>query len=237
MTLPKLNTTPTYDVIVPSTKKHITFRPYLVKEEKVLMIAFESGDQKQVTRAIGNTLNACINTDIDVFDLTTFDIEFLFTKIRSKSVGERSDIILTCDSEECSHKNEVSVNIDELTLEMGDAADQVIQLNDELTVEMGYPKFGNVLDVKTTGESIEDGIGMVASSINAICSLDERYSRDDVTQEEMVEFIMELTTQQFNKLSAFLATIPKLEKDLDFKCESCGKDNTYTLSGMRDFLA
>ena len=235
MALPKFNTTPYYDVTIPSTQMSVTYRPYLVKEEKVLMIAFESGDQKLVTRAIGNTLNSCISSDIDVFELTTFDIEFLFTKIRSKSVGEKSQVILTCES--CDTANEISIDIDALQLDVVECETEIIEINEEIKVEMSYPKFGNILDVKTTGESIEDGINMVASSITAICTEDVRYGRDEITPDELMDFILELTTDQFSKLAEFLQKIPKLEKKVDYVCKSCGTDNSYTLRGMKDFLA
>ena len=107
MALPVINSSPQYELVIPSTGQKVEFRPYLVKEEKVLMVAFESGDQKQATKAIGNTLNACITTDdVDVFELTTYDIEYLFTQIRTKSVGETSRVVIPCTS--CEHKNDVA---------------------------------------------------------------------------------------------------------------------------------
>ena len=147
MALPKLNTAPIFEEKVPSTGEGISYRPYLVKEEKVLMMAFESRDQKQVTRAIGNTLNSCIQSDIDVFNLTTFDVEYLFTKIRSKAVGERSTVIMNCS--ECKTGNEVDVMIDELTLDVSNTDEngrEKIQITDDIAVELAYPAFGDILD-------------------------------------------------------------------------------------------
>jgi hypothetical protein len=237
MALPKLNTAPIFDEKVPSTGERISYRPYLVKEEKVLMMAFESRDQKQVTRAIGNTLNSCIQSDIDVFNLTTFDVEYLFTKIRSKAVGERSTVIMNCS--ECKTGNEVDVMIDELQLDVSNTDEngrEKIQITDDIAVELAYPAFGDILDVETKGDSIEDGIGMVASSIQAILTEEERFDKSDVKPEEIMDFIMELPTDKFNLLGNFLRKIPKIQKDVSFDCTNCSHHNEYTLEGMKDFL-
>lgn len=237
MALPKLNTAPIFEEKVPSTGERISYRPYLVKEEKVLMMAFESRDQKQVTRAIGNTLNSCIQSDIDVFNLTTFDVEYLFTKIRSKAVGERSTVIMNCS--ECKTGNEVDVMIDELQLDVSNTDEngrEKIQITDDIAVELAYPAFGDILDVETKGDSIEDGIGMVASSIQAILTEEERFDKSDVKPEEIMDFIMELPTDKFNLLGNFLRKIPKIQKDVSFDCTNCSHHNEYTLEGMKDFL-
>lgn len=237
MALPKLNTAPIFEEKVPSTGERISYRPYLVKEEKVLMMAFESRDQKQVTRAIGNTLNSCIQSDIDVFNLTTFDVEYLFTKIRSKAVGEKSTVLMNCT--ECQTANEVDVMIDELELDVSNTDEngrEKIQITDDIAVELAYPAFGDILDVETKGDSIEDGIGMVASSIQAILTEEERFDRSDVKPEEIMEFIMELPTDKFNLLGNFLRKIPKIQKDVEFDCTNCSHHNEYTLEGMKDFL-
>lgn len=237
MALPKLNTAPIFEEKVPSTGERISYRPYLVKEEKVLMMAFESRDQKQVTRAIGNTLNSCIQSDIDVFNLTTFDVEYLFTKVRSKAVGEKSTVLMNCT--ECQTANEVDVMIDELELDVSNTDEngrEKIQITDDIAVELAYPAFGDILDVETKGDSIEDGIGMVASSIQAILTEEERFDRSDVKPEEIMEFIMELPTDKFNLLGNFLRKIPKIQKDIEFDCTNCSHHNEYTLEGMKDFL-
>lgn len=237
MALPKLNTAPIFEEKVPSTGERISYRPYLVKEEKVLMMAFESRDQKQVTRAIGNTLNSCIQSDIDVFNLTTFDVEYLFTKVRSKAVGEKSTVLMNCT--ECQTANEVDVMIDELELDVSNTDEngrEKIQITDDIAVELAYPAFGDILDVETKGDSIEDGIGMVASSIQAILTEEERFDRSDVKPEEIMEFIMELPTDKFNLLGNFLRKIPKIQKDVEFDCTNCSHHNEYTLEGMKDFL-
>lgn len=237
MALPKLNTAPIFEEKVPSTGERISYRPYLVKEEKVLMMAFESRDQKQVTRAIGNTLNSCIQSDIDVFNLTTFDVEYLFTKVRSKAVGEKSTVLMNCS--ECQTANEVDVMIDELELDVSNTDEngrEKIQITDDIAVELAYPAFGDILDVETKGDSIEDGIGMVASSIQAILTEEERFDRSDVKPEEIMDFIMELPTDKFNLLGNFLRKIPKIQKDVEFDCTNCSHHNEYTLEGMKDFL-
>ena len=140
---------------------------------------------------------------------------------------------------ECQTANEVDVMIDELELDVSNTDEngrEKIQITDDIAVELAYPAFGDILDVETKGDSIEDGIGMVASSIQAILTEEERFDRSDVKPEEIMEFIMELPTDKFNLLGNFLRKIPKIQKDVEFDCTNCSHHNEYTLEGMKDFL-
>ena len=235
MALPKLNNNPKYKCTVPSSKEVVTYRPYLVKEEKVLMIAFETGDQKQALGAIVDTLDACIDGDQNVGDLTTFDVEYLFTQIRSKSVGETSKILVPCGA--CNHKNEVSVNLADIEVKFKEDFTDRVQITDEITIEMKYPTYSQVINMDFEGDQTAMGMDILCNSISAIMTEEERTDCKDIKQEEIQEFLDSMTSEQFGKLSAFVETLPSLEKDLKVPCESCGETIERTLKGISDFLS
>lgn len=234
MALPKLNSDPKYKVTIPSSGKEISFRPYLVKEEKVLMMAFESQDQKQALRAIVDTLSACIDEDIDVMALKTFDIEHLFTQIRSKSVGENSTIYLKC--KHCETKNEKTIDVSSVKVDVPDV-DKVIELTPTISVEMDYPSYHNVMATDLEGDEIEVGFSMILNSIRAIMTEDERVDVSDVSKKELVEFVESMNQEQFQRISNFLNNIPTMKHNVEFDCSSCGEHNEVTLQGMQDFLS
>lgn len=235
MALPKLNESPNYSTTIPSTGEKITFRPYLVKEEKVLMIAFETGDQHQSLKAIVDTLGACITEDVDIQNLCTFDIEYLFTQIRSKSVGETADITLPCS--ECESRTEVNVSLQDINIDVG-SIENVIELTDNIRVEMRYPSYEQVLslDLNNSNET-EIGFHMIAKCITAILTEEERIDTKDVGTEEVMSFIEQMTTDQFKKVSQFLQDIPTLNQEVEFVCNSCGHENKTRLKGINDFLS
>ena len=234
MALPKLNSSPQYELTIPSTGQRVTFRPYLVKEEKVLMIAFESGDVKEAVRAIANTLEACITEDIKMSELATFDVEYIFTQVRSKSVGEVATILLTCNN--CETKNEYEFDVSKITVDVGEQKDTIIQLSDTVSVEMQYPQFTKVLNDLGDKRGVEDGFDTVVSSIKAVLTEEERISANDVSIADLVEFVESLTTAQFSKLLEFLKTLPAIRHDAEYDCKKCGTHNVQVLSGLRDFL-
>lgn len=234
MALPKLNSDPKYKVTIPSSGKEVSFRPYLVKEEKVLMMAFESQDQKQALRAIVDTLSACIDEEIDISSLKTFDIEYLFTQIRSKSVGEHSTVYLTCT--ECSSKNEQTVDIANVAVTES-KVDKLIELTPSVSVEMDYPSYNDVMSTNLEGDEIEVGFSMVVNSIKAIITEEERTDSKDVSKKELTEFVESMNQQQFQKVSEFLNEIPSMEHDVEFTCKDCGHENQMKLKGIQDFLS
>lgn len=235
MALPQLNTSPSYSTKVPSTGETIHYRPYLVKEEKVLMIAFETGDQKQALRAIVDTLKACIVEEVDLVNLCTFDIEYLFTQIRSKSVGETADITLPCS--ECESRTEVNISLQDINIDVG-STENVIELTDNISIEMRYPAYRQVmnLDVENSNET-ELGFTMLSSCITAILTEEERVDTSEVPQKEVMAFIEQMTTDQFKKVSEFLQNIPTLNQEVRFTCSSCGHENQTRLKGINDFLS
>lgn len=234
MALPQLNTSPSYSSKIPSSGQAITYRPYLVKEEKVLMIAFETGDQKQALGAIVDTLKACITEEVDVKRLTTFDIEYLFTQVRSKSVGEVSTIMLPCSS--CKTKNEVDVLLSDIEVDIPED-NNVIELTDSISVEMKYPAYTEIMDLDLEGNETELGFSMLAKCIAAILTPEERVETSDVKEAEVHEFIEQMTSDQFQKVAGFLQSLPSLKKEVTFPCTSCGETNTHLLKGINDFLS
>lgn len=233
-TLPQLNTTPKYKTMVPSTGKKITYRPYLVKEEKVLMIAFETGEQKDALLAIVDTIQACVQEELETNKLTTFDIEYLFTQIRGKSVGEKSTILLPCSK--CEVKNEVDVVISDIQINVP-KGNSIIQLTDDISVEMRYPPYISMMEMGEETNETEVGFRLLAKSVSAILTSEERYDVEDSPIEEVMEFIEQMTTEQFEKISQFLRDMPAIEKEVEYMCTSCGHGNKHVLRGMNDFLS
>ena len=235
MALPKLNESPNYSTTSPSTGQKVTFRPYLVKEEKVLMIAFETGDQNQSLQAICDTLEACISEEIDVKNLCTFDIEYLFTQIRSKSVGETATITLPCS--ECDKRTEVGVSLQDINIDVGDV-ENTIQLTDSISIQMKYPSYAQVLSLDlANANDTEVGFNMIAKCISAILTEEERIDTKDVKEDEVMSFIEQMTADQFKDVTQFLQDIPTLNQDVEYICNSCGHENKTRLKGINDFLS
>lgn len=235
MALPKLNESIKYEMEIPSSKTLVTYRPYLVKEEKILLMAFESQDQKQAMRAMVDTIVACVFDDITPSQLTTFDVEYMFTQIRSKSVGETSTVNVKCQAIDCDEMNECVVNLSELTVE-GEETNNIIELTPSVSIEMRYPSYNTFVDKWQEGiNESEFGFIMMENCISAILTEDERYSASDVSSKEMSEFIDSMTNSQFQKVGEYLRTIPSMKKDVEFTCK-CGHENKVTLEGLQDFF-
>lgn len=233
MALPKLNSTPKYEMVIPSQQKTVRFRPYLVKEEKVLLMAFESQDTVQAMKAIIDTILVCVDDKINKEELTTFDVEYMFTKLRSKSVGERSNLNIECSN--CKTKNEVSINIDDIEIKL-DNPSEIIELQDEIHVEMGYPSAEVLMNMKDGISQTEQLIELIVYSIKSIMSEEERVNASDVNKKDLREFVESMTGEQFKKVSEFVSTIPTLTKDVEFTCNSCDTENKTTLAGFTDFF-
>lgn len=236
MALPKLNNTPKYDLVIPSIKKSIKFRPYLVKEEKILLLAMETKDPAQALNAVLNTIMACIDEKIDHNILTTFDIEYMFVKIRSKSVGETSEFGVNCS--ECSHTNKVTLDLQSIEINVPDT-NFMIPLADDITIEMTYPHFNDMANNKkltNSTSSTEQTFEMIMSVMKAIHTADERIDLKDVSHKELEEFIESMTGDQLQKIRKFVETIPKMTHDLEFNCVKCHHHNKYTIEGMQNFF-
>ena len=229
MSLPKLNT-PVYEAILPSTDKVIKFRPFLVKEEKVLLTAMEDGSQTALMNAIKTILKNCVQGNLDVERLPLFDIEYLFLKLRSKSIGEISEIGLKCTDIECGGINQISINMDEIEITKPEGHNRKIMISDEVGVMMSYPV------MKTSGITEEDGMAIVKDCIEMIFTEEETHERDSFTSKELDEFIESMDTKQFGKIKEFFDSMPKLQHTINYKCEKCGEDKEITLQGLDSFF-
>lgn len=235
MALPVVNSS-RYSTKLPSTGVEIDYRPYLVKEEKIMMVALESKDNKQIVRAMKDVAQACILSEVDINQLTAFDLEWIFLKLRSKSVGENVELKLICQVEECKHPNPVNINLDEI--EMGDFDDnRVIQLTDTIGVQMLYPSVDLMANYDEEKLKTVDGaFDLIIDCMQTIYDKDNVYNVKDETRDNVRDFLSSLTSAQFKMVSEYLQNIPSVKKDVDYTCESCGKEDTMELRGLQSFF-
>ena len=238
MALPRINETLNFNMTVPSTGKKVKYRPYLVKEEKVLLQAFESGDTKTCLEAMVDTLEACIDpkSKLDVGSLATFDVEYLFVKVRSKSVGEVSTVVVNCT--ECGEGNKHNIDLEEVSVEV-ESIDNVIQITDDIAIELAYPTYdtiikGEVADVEKN--DISAAMDIMAGSVKAVLTEEERIDCAHQSKEEVVEFLNSMTATQLQKVSDFLENMPALRHSVEFTCEKCQAENKLELKGLADFF-
>ena len=233
MALPKLNSEPKYELIIPSLKKKVKFRPFLVKEEKVLMIAMESGDQKDALNAILDTISVCIQDKINLNTLTTFDVEYLFLQLRAKSIGETAKVNIKCTK--CGTPNTVSIKLDDINIELPEI-ENTVKLDEKVSVELQWPPFKGLTEVNTEN-STESAFEMIANCIKIIYTEDERINVSEVSKEEIKEFLESMNSEQFSKLRDYIDQLPKLKHDVAFCCKNCATSNNVTLEGVESFLS
>ena len=227
---------PEYSTSIPSTGKKIKYNPFTVKEEKVLVLASESGDNDEITNAVINVLRSCVVSpaDLRIEDLALFDIEYLFLKARSKSVGENINVIVT-DPEDETFSTEHTINIDRIGIDRNPEHSNVIFMDDELQVKMRYPDISFFTD-GIEMNSLTSSMNTIARCIDSIITGDEVYERVDMSEEEIVEWIEGLTTQQYQRLTNFFVTMPRLKHSFTVKNTNTGKDFTMVLEGLADFF-
>ena len=231
MALPKLET-PTYKVKIPSTGKQVTYRPFLVKEEKLLLMLGEGKDTKQAIDLVTQLLNSCVQTKIDVNELTTFDLEYLFLNLRAKSVGEEVSIMVPCD--ECKEKCPVDINLDEdVYIEGKDIKDInfTIPLTETVGLEMKFP---SVSALSTVDES--DPMGIIIKCIKSIYDETTVHNLEDYTEDEVKEFVNSLGVRDVQKLQEFFEEVPKVKCKVKFTCPHCGHENEFSLEGLANFI-
>ena len=238
MALPKLNNTPYYDVTIPSTGEKTRYRPYLVKEEKVLLMASESEDDHSISEAMLDVICICVE-NVNKTKLTTFDIQYLFLQLRSKSVGETSDLLFTCQSTECDHENKVKIKISDVNVDMPKDKNNKIELSEDMTLELKYPTYESMINDKIMRYA-ETGSEMmyqtVMLSLDALQLKEERMIFAEEPVEDVIEFIGSLSTGQFEKLTNFTNSIPMLKKEIEFTCEKCQYENKTAVLGNADFF-
>jgi hypothetical protein len=238
MPLPKIST-PTYELVIPSSKKTIKYRPFLVKEEKVLIIAQESQDSKQITDAVKTVITNCIITrGVKVDDLATFDIEYLFLNIRGKSVGETVDVLITCPDDEVT-KVPVSINLEDIKVEVDKNHIRDIKLDETLILRMRYPSMKEFIKTNFMGEdlSIDDTFNLICSCIDQVYNEEESWASSDCTKKELSEFIEQLSSKQFKEVEKFFQTMPKLSYKLKIKNPNTNVESEVVLEGLTSFFA
>ena len=236
MPLPKIST-PTYELTVPSTGKNIKFRPFLVKEEKILIIAMESQSDQQIAQAVNDVLSNCILTKgVKIDDLSTFDIEYLFLNIRGKSVGETVDVMITCPDDN-ETKVPVQINLDDIQIVKNDNHQRDIPLDDNLTMRMKYPAMGEfVKNNFSVDMKVDDTFDLVCSCIEQVFSEEESWAASDCTKKELHEFLEQLDSSQFKKIEQFFETMPKLSHSIKVTNPKTKVVNNIVLEGLNAFF-
>ena len=232
MTLPKI-VTPTYELEIPSSKEKITYRPFLVKEEKILLLAQESEKDSEMLLALKQIINNCTYEKVEVEKLPMFDLEYIFLQIRAKSVGEVVDLKLLCEDDGETYAD-VQVNLDEVDVEFTEGHSNSIQLTDEVGIIMSYPQI-NMMDL-SSDSGTENVFGIIKNSINQITEGETVYERADFTEKDINEFLDSLTTEHFNLIQEFFETMPRLRHEVKFKNPKTKKQNKITLEGLNSFF-
>jgi len=240
MALPKLNIdAPSYSLTVPSTKKTINYRPFLVKEQRNLLIALESKDPKMVLNAVLTCIESC-SPNINASKLSTFDVDYMFTQVRSKSVGETTQLLHACS--ECNEENEVKINLQDVNIVTNGNWDNEknIKLTNEITVELKYPTYADILKNKALdGENISGAeviFESIISCLNSVKTETENIMIKDETKEEIERFMNSLTNEQLEKITNLVENMPTLSHAEKYECKKCKHENIIELKGLNDFF-
>ena len=241
MTLPKIST-PTYELELPSTGKTIKYRPFLVKEEKILLLALESQDTKQITIAIKNVLKECILTrGIKVEELPSFDIEYIFLNVRGKSVGESVDLIVTCGDDN-ETQVPVTIYIDEIKVQKNENHSCDICLDDNLTLRMKYPSLDQFIksnfdfNENKTISNIDESFEIIASCMDVVFTKEDSWAASDCTKKELKEWIETMDAKQFKMVETFFETMPMLSHTIKVKNPKTDIESEVTLEGLTSFF-
>jgi hypothetical protein len=239
MPLPKI-VTPEYDLVLPSTQKKITYRPFLVKEEKLLVLALESENTKQITTAIKSVLKSCILTrGIKVEKLPTFDIEYLFLNIRARSVGEEVEVNIVAPDDGETNVT-VTIDLEDIQVQTNENHTNKIKLDDTLMMEMKYPSLEQFISNNFDFEGdtdINQSFELIASCIDKIYNEDDVWSTDDCTKKEVVDFLEQMSSTQFKEIEQFFETMPKLSHTIEITNPSTKVKSTIVLEGLSSFFA
>ena len=237
MPLPKI-ATPSYELVIPSSKKKIKYRPFLVKEEKILILAMESEDTTQIANAVKNVISSCIlSRGIKVEKLSTFDIEYLFLNIRGKSVGEQIEVMVTCPDDNKT-KVPALINIDSIKVQIDDEHSKDIVLDDQYTLRMKYPSLNEFIknNFNTEDLKVDDTFDLIASCIEQVYSEEESFAASDCTKKELTQFLEQLNSSQFKMIEKFFETMPKLSHTVKVTNPNTKVDNEIILEGLQSFF-
>ena len=232
--------TPSYELELPSNKKKVKYRPFLVKEEKILIIAMESEDPKQIARAVKDVITNCILTrGIKVDELSTFDIEYLFLNIRGKSVGEDIEVLITCPDDGMTQVPTL-ITLDEIKVQISPDHTKDIKLDDSLSLRMKYPSMSEFIksnfSVDAASVTVDETFELISSCIEQIYNEEESWSASDYTKKELLEFLEQLNSKQFKEIEKFFETMPKLSHTLTVKNPNTGVESDVVLEGLTAFF-
>ena len=239
MPLPKI-ATPTYELELPSSGQPIKYRPFLVKEEKLLVLALESEDTKQITNAIKTVIKNCIETkNVKVETLPTFDIEYLFLNIRGKSVGEEIEVNIICpDDDETTVP--VKIDVDDIKVEKNSEHDKKIKVDDSIMMEMKYPSLDQFIKNNfdfAQQNSVDQSFDLIASCIDKIYTEEEVWAAADLSKKELVDFLEQMNSFQFKQIEQFFETMPKLSHKISVKNPNTEVESEVVLEGLSSFFA
>jgi len=237
MALPKLGV-PTYELELPSTGKSVKYRPFLVKEEKILLLALESEDEKEVINAVKNTLRACVLSRVKVDQLPSFDLEYLFLKIRAAAVGEIIQMTVTCtDDNETTVK--AAINIDDVKVHKEEGHTNKIMLTDTMGILLSYPSMDRFIESQFLNKDVDtdEVFNFIADHIEQIFDGDEVYDSTTTTKKEFREFVEGLTSKQFEEIQKFYETMPRLTHTFKVVNPNTGNECEYTIEGLQSFFA
>ena len=240
MPLPKVST-PVFELDLISSNKKIKYRPFLVKEEKSLLIALESGEEKTILNTLKNVLKSCVISRVKIDDLPSFDLEFLFLNIRGKSVGESVELLVTCE-DDGETQVPLTIQMSDIKLDIPDEHTDTIDLGDDLHLKMKYPSFSqfaenNFFPSKVKDDLLDKAFGNVVDCIDQIYNSDEAWSGSDCTKKELIDFIEQLSSSQFQKIEKFFTSMPKLVYKTTVTNPNTKKDNKIVIEGLSNFFA
>lgn len=239
MSLPTLDT-PKYDLVVPSTGQKLKFRPFVVREQKIMLQAMEMGDKDQLNNAVEDIIKSCTFGEFDVDNSPVYDVEYVLLNIRAKSSGEVVDMFYRCNNivedNKCGSKIPVQIPLSDVQVVKPDGHSNKIMLANNVGLTMRDLPYG--VYKTSTGKSVSEvGIEMISHCVENVFDAENVHSRKDFTQQELETFLEGLTNEQFDEIEKFMDTMPRLEMKLPMTCPSCGAQDTVTLSGLDDFLA
>ncbi len=237
MPLPKINT-PTYELVIPSIGKKARYRPFLVREEKILILALESEDMSQITNAIVEIMSACILTKgIKVLELSTFDIEYIFLNIRSKSVGEVIEVNVTCP-DDGETKVSMEINIDDIKIKKDKEHTNLIKIDESLSMKMKYPSIEQFVEnnFEVRKQNVDQSLDMITSCIDQVYTEEEAWAASDCTKDELKEFIEQMNTKQFKEIEKFFTTMPKLSHTVKVQNPETKVKSDVVLEGLASFF-
>jgi len=236
MALPKLDV-PIYEMVIPSTDEKIKYRPFLIKEEKILLIAMESGENKEIIQSVKQIVSECTFNKLKLGDMPMFDVEFMFLNIRAKSVGEISKLKILCQDDKETYAN-VEVDLSKIEVQVDDNHTNKIELSDEMGVIMKYPSIDSFSTAGIAEITASNMLDVIVACIAQIYDKkgEEVYDAKDSTQKELIEFVEQLNTKQFQEVQKFFDTMPKLRHEMKVKNPKTKKESKVVLTGLSDFF-